>query len=554
MTLDETPFGELLSDYIVECLPLAEQVGDAFVELERRWRAGEPADDLLASVKGGLHTVKGNSGLMGLTPMQDLSHALEDACTFLARTPARQDDEAAALLLTGSGLLVDLVRDASAETDPAGAAEFVARVRGFLAAGSGSQSEQPTDRRQGERRSAPRAIAGADPAGNVVRVDFRRLDALLEVLGEGLIQHSALAELYRRLLRRVGGCGELAELDQTVVSLEKTFKRLESTLMETRLLPVSTVFNRFPRMVRDVAHAEGKRARLILSGGGITLDKAVLDRLSEPLLHLVSNAVVHGIEDPEQRTRAGKPGEGLLRLEAASVSGRVMISLSDDGRGLDETAIRARADELGLDGRTGDPADLHSLIFVPGLSTAEQVSTRAGRGVGLDVVAGSIHTLGGTIDVESHAGRGTTFRLSLPVTLAIVRSLIVEVDHERYAVPLTHVAETVRVEPESIREINQRGVTQWRGDLIHVADGGAVLGTCEPSRAPRRFFVVMTAGAKRRGLLVDRLVGHQDIVVKGLDPALGRPDVVSGTTILGDGRVACILDVVRILDGGRRAS
>ncbi|MFL5495374.1 MAG: chemotaxis protein CheA [Gemmatimonadales bacterium] len=553
MTLDETPFGELLSDYIVECLPLAEQVGDAFVELERRWCAGEPADDLLGSVKGALHTVKGNSGLMGLTPMQDLSHALEDACTFLARTPGRQDDEAAALLLAGSGLLVDLIRGASAETDAAAPAEYVARVRGFLAAGS-AQTEQPGERRRGERRSASRTAAGADPAGNVVRVDFRRLDALLEVLGEGLIQHSTLSELYRRLVRRVGPCGELAELDQAVVSLEKTFKRLESTLMETRLLPVSTVLNRFPRMARDVAHAEGKRARLVLSGGETTLDKAVLDRLSEPLLHLVSNAVVHGIEQPDQRTRAGKPAEGLLRLEAASVSGRVVITLSDDGRGLDETAIRARADELGLDGRSGDPADLHSLIFVPGLSTAEQVSTRAGRGVGLDVVAGSIHTLGGTIEVESHAGRGTTFRLSLPVTLAIVRSLIVEVDRERYAVPLTHVAETVRVEPESIREINQRGVTQWRGDLIHVTDGGAVLGTDEPTRKPRRFFVVMTAGAKRRGLLVDRLVGHQDIVVKGLDPALGRPDVVSGTTILGDGRVACILDVVRILDGARRAS
>jgi two-component system chemotaxis sensor kinase CheA len=554
VTLEEAPFGELLSDYIVECLPLAEQVGDTFVELERRWRAGEPSEELLGSVKGGLHTVKGNSALMGLTPMQDLSHALEDACAFLARMPAHQDDEAAALLVAGSGLLVDLIRGASAETDPAAAADFVGRVRGFLAAGSSSPSELPTDRRQGERRSAPRGTAGADAAGNVVRVDFRRLDALLEVLGEGLIQHSALAELYRRLVRRVGACGELAELDQTVVSLEKTFKRLESTLMETRLLPVSTVFNRFPRMVRDVAHAEGKRARLLLSGGETSLDKAVLDRLSEPLLHLVSNAVVHGIERPEQRTLAGKPAEGLLRLEAASISGRVVITLSDDGRGLDETAIRARADELGLDGRTGDPAELHSLIFVPGLSTAEQLSTRAGRGVGLDVVAGSIHSLGGTIEVESQAGLGTAFRLSLPVTLAIVRSLIVEVDHERYAVPLTHVAETVQVEPQSIREINQRGVAQWRGGLIHVADGGAVLGTHEAARTPRRFYVVMTAGAKRRGLLVDRLVGHQDIVVKGLDPALGRPDVVSGTTILGDGRVACILDVVRILDGARRAS
>ncbi len=547
----ENPFGELLQDYIVECLPLAEAVGDVFVEMERHWRAGEQADGLLASVKGRLHTVKGNSAMMGFTPMQDVAHALEDACALLGRAPGRRGDEAAALLIAGAGLLVDLIRTASPETDPTAASEFVKEVRHFLTATG--QQPASAERRRGERRDASRSPEGAERAGSVVRVDFRRLDALLEILGEGLIQHSALAELYRRLLRRVGACEELGELDQAVVAMEKTLKRLESTLMETRLLAVSTVFGRFPRMVRDVAHAEGKRVRLVVTGGETSLDKAVLDRLNEPLVHLVSNAVVHGLEDPAERTAAGKPAEGALRLEAASVSGRVVIRVTDDGRGLDENAIRTRAEALGLDTRASDAAHLHSLIFVPGLSTADQVSRLAGRGVGLDVVAGSIHGLGGTIDVESTPGKGTAFTLSLPVTLAIVRSLIVEVDRERYAVPLTHVAETVRADPEAIREINHQGVTQWRGDLIHVADGGVVLGTSKPDPTPRRFYVVMTAGAKRRGLLVDRLVGHQDVVVKGLDPALGRPDVVSGTTILGDGRVACILDVVRILDGGRRA-
>jgi len=393
-----------------------------------------------------------------------------------------------------------------------------------------------------------------DVAASVVRVDFRRLDTLLEVLGEGLIQHSSLVELYRRLLRRVGACAELSELDLSVVSLEKTLKRLESTLMETRLLPVSTVLGRFPRMVRDIAREEGKKVRVVITGGETSLDKAVLDRLGEPLLHLMNNAVAHGIERPDDRVRAGKSPEGLLRLEAASVSGRIVIRVSDDGRGLDEMAIRSKAEALGLDGKTTDPAELYSLIFVSGLSTAERVSTLAGRGVGLDVVAGAIHALGGTIDVASEAGRGTVFILSLPVTLAIVRSLIIEVDRERYALPLTHVAETVQTEPEMIREINRQGVTQWRGDLIHVADAGAVLGTTLGNGSPRRFYVVMAAGAKRRGLLVDRLVGHQDIVVKALDPSLGRPDVVSGTTILGDGRVACILDVVRILDGAANAN
>jgi two-component system chemotaxis sensor kinase CheA len=552
MTAGENPFGDLLQDYIVECLPLAEQVGDAFVELERRWREGDPGEALLASVRGSLHTIKGNSAMMGLTPMRDVAHALEDACGFLGRAPARRGDDAAALLVAGGGLLVGLIGTASSENDEGPAAAFVQRVRSFLGAAPGAAVTE-SDRRQGERRSRPRA-EGGHAASNVVRVDFRRLDALLEVLGEGLIQHSALVDVYRRLMRRVGACEELGELDLAVLSLQKTLTRLESTLMETRLLPVSTVFGRFPRMVRDVAHAEGKKVRLEVTGGDTSLDKAVLDRLSEPLLHLLSNAVAHGLELPEDRVKAGKSAEGLLRLHAAAVSGRVAIRVSDDGRGLDETAIRAKAEALGVDTRTADTAQLHNLVFVAGLSTADRVTTLSGRGMGLDVAAEVIHAFGGTIEVESRPGKGTAFTLSLPVTLAIVRSLIVEVDRERYAVPLSHVAETVRAEPEAIRQINNQGVTQWRGDLIHVADAGAVLGTREPSLVPRPFYVVMTAGAKRRGLLVDRLIGHQDIVVKGLDPALGRPAVVSGTTILGDGQVACILDVVRILDGAGHAN
>ncbi len=552
MSGDENPFGELLQDYVLECLPLAEQVADAFVELERRWRANDAADEVLASLPGRLHTVKGNSAMMGLAPMRDVAHALEDACGLLRQQPERRNDAAAALLIAGAGLLADLVRQASPTLDPAPADRYVERVRQWLGSSVAPASDTQPERRRSERRGAE---GGAEPgkAASVVRVDFRRLDAMLEVLGEGLIQHAALAEAYREIARRSAASVELDRLDQAVVALQKTLKRLESTLMETRLLPISTVFGRFPRMVRDTAEAEGKRVRLVQAGGETPLDKAVLDRLSEPLVHLVTNAIVHGFESADVRRRTGKPEEGTVRLEAAPQAGRVVIRVSDDGRGLDEKAIRKKAEALGQDARNDESIPLRNLIFLPGLSTAERVSTLAGRGVGLDVVAGAIHALGGTIDVETAVGQGTAFTLSLPVTLAIVRSLIVEIDQERYALPLAHVAETVRAEPEAIRQINQRGVAQWRGDLIHVADGGTVLGTGGGRLAPRRFYVVMAAGGKRRGLMVDRLVGHQDVVVKGLDPELGRPDVVSGTTILGDGRVACILDTVRILEGGRRA-
>jgi two-component system chemotaxis sensor kinase CheA len=379
-------------------------------------------------------------------------------------------------------------------------------------------------------------------------VDCRRLDTLLGVLGEGLIEHSAVVEAFRAVSRRVGAVEELGDLDRAIVALEKTMKRLESVVMSTRLLPISTVFGRFPRLLRDIARGQGKRVRLALSGGETSLDKAVLDRLGEPLLHLLSNAVVHGIESAEDRRRAGKSDEAVLELSAASHSGRVVIRLSDDGRGLDEAKILAKAEAMGIEVRSTEPAQVRSLIFLPGFSTAERVSQLAGRGVGLDVVAGSIHALGGTIEVDSRPGHGTSFTLDLPLTLAIVRSLIVEVDRERYAVPISLVAETVRAAPEAIHEINRRGVTLWRGDLIHVSDGGALLGTARDPGSARRFYIVISSGGRRRAVLVDRLVGHQDVVVKGLDPALGRPEVVSGTTILGDGRIACILDAMRILD------
>ena len=532
MAAEDNAFRELLDDYVVECLPLAERVADAFVELERLWRAGEPGDELLAAARGTLHTVKGNSAMMGLGPMQELAHALEDLT--LGRGEA-----VAALLVEGAGLLVEQVRNAGTGGDARLTAAFLARVRG-LGPQTTTEATSP-ERRRAERRAA-------DGAGAMVRVDFRRLDTLLEVLGEGLIEHSAVVEALRRVCRRMGATDELSDLDRSIVALEKTLKRLESVVMSVRLLPVSTVFGRFPRLLRDIARGQGKRVRLAVTGGETALDKAVLDRLGEPLLHLLSNAVVHGIEEPEERRRAGKPEDAVLELSAASHSGRVVIRLADDGRGLDEARILAKAEALGIEVRSTDAAQVRALIFLPGFSTADRVSQLAGRGVGLDVVAGSIHALGGTIEVDSRPGQGTTFTLDLPLTLAIVRSLIVEVDQERYAVPISLVAETVRAEPHAVHEINRQGVTLWRGDLIHVSDGGALLGTSPARSATRRFYIVISSGGKRRAVLVDRLVGHQDVVVKGLDPTLGRPEVVSGTTILGDGRIACILDAMRILD------
>ena len=549
MSGDEHIFGELIRDYIAECLPHAERVTDTFVELERCWSEGVPADDLLPGLKGTLHTLKGNSAMMGFTPLQAVAHALEDVCARCTADPAARTPEAANLLVEGGSLLIDLIRHAAVAPPTAeSTTDFVGRVGRLLEASPAVDVERrDVDRREADRRHGDRRGPASTADASAVRIDFRLLDTMLEIFGESMIDHAALHDAHRRLLQRLGASTELSDLDRTLLSLDSTMKRFENALMRTRMLPVSTVFGRFTRLVRDVARSERKRVRLVATGGETLLDKTVLDRLGEPLVHLLTNAIVHGLESEEDRVAAGKPAEASLVLRAAPISDRVVITVSDNGRGLDLARIRAKAETLGLAPAEGE-AELANLIFRPGFSTSEQVSTLAGRGVGLDVVAQSIRELGGTIEIRSVAGRGVTFVLGLPLTLAIVKSLIVEVDRERYAVPLSHVVETARVDPAAIHDIHQQGMTFWRGHPVAVTDGGALLGAPPTGEQGRSFYLVITSGGRRRVILVDRLIGYQDVVVKGLDPALGRPDVVSGATILGDGRVACILDPVRILD------
>lgn len=545
MTDPDNAFAELMHDYVAECLPLAEQAADAFVELERRWAQGDAEFALGAGVKGVLHTVKGNSAMMGLVSIQSVAHALEDLCAVTGSGRPAQHEALSGLLVEGGGLLVDAIRGAAGGVRAGPLDALVARVRRFLQ--SGPSADRPVEeRRHGERREGDERRTGAEGSMDTVRVDFRRLDGMLEILGEAMIAQSALRSAHLRLRARHGATPEVADLDGRIETLDKTMKRLTAALMETRLLPMSTVFGRFNRLVRDVAHPEHKQVRLVASGGETPIDKTVLDRIGEPLIHLLTNAVIHGVEPPDERTRAGKPPEATLGLRASLRSDRVVITVSDDGRGLATDKILAKARALGIEPPSTAPEDIYQLAFLPGLSTADAVSALAGRGVGLDVVAAGIHALGGRIAVDSAPGRGTAFVLSLPLTLAVLKALVIETEGERYALPLAHVVETVRVRPETIHEINRQGVALWRGELIPVSDAGALLGAA--SRGGRRaFYVVIHAGTGRRGILVDRLIGYQDVVVKGLDPALGKPPCIAGTTILGDGRVVCILDAAGLV-------
>jgi two-component system chemotaxis sensor kinase CheA len=282
----------------------------------------------------------------------------------------------------------------------------------------------------------------------------------------------------------------------------------------------------------------------------------VLTRLFEPMLHMIRNAIAHGLEPPEARAAAGKPAEASIVLAAKLVSGRVKIAVVDDGRGLDLGAIARKAARMGVDTDGMHEDDLRRLIFMPGFSTASSVSNLAGRGVGLDVVSDVVHTLGGSVDVESVPGAGTAFLLNLPVTVSQLKALLVSVDKEPFIVPLGFVLETIPLEASALHEVGATTVLPWRGELIPVVDGGALLGTRPAPELRRRYCVILSSGNRRRGLLVDRLHKRQEVIIKGLDEALGQVRVVFGLCLLGDGRVAPILDCAHILGqaAGARAA
>lgn len=555
MTGPDHPFAALLAEYVAECLPLAEEVVEQSLTLERAWRDGQQADDLFRPLKGTLHTIKGNSAMMGLTGLQTLAHRLEDLWGVLADEPASRD-AGAALFVRGTGLLADLVRATASGPPPEEAAtDYLEEVGAFLVSDRGAREAAREERRSPDRRTADRrnptasGEIGADGAVATIRVDSRRLDALLESFGEAMIAHAGLGEAMRQLNVRRRSTAEMAQLERAMLGLDRTLKRLEGALMETRLLPIATVFSRFTRLVRDVAHSEGKQVRLEVAGGETRLDKTVIDRVGEPLVHLITNAVIHGIERPDERLARGKAAEAVITLRAVQRSDRVILTVTDDGRGLDPEGILRKARAIGQAPAVETPslAEIYALAFLPGLSTSEQVSHLSGRGVGLDVVANSIRALSGNLSVGSEPGRGTTFSLRLPLTVAVLRSLLVEVSCERYALPLADVAETVRVHPEALHQVARQGMMTWRGEVIPVMDGGLLLGG--GAAQSRRYCVVLRSAARHRGLLVDSLLGHHEVVVKALDPSLGRPPAVAAATILGDGRVACILDTGRLADG-----
>jgi two-component system chemotaxis sensor kinase CheA len=398
------------------------------------------------------------------------------------------------------------------------------------------------------------AVAPAVPSGpdNLLRVDAERIDSVLNLVGELILAKSMLQQTLLEFGQRFPKDVLRGKFSDVMAFQARVLNDLQHSVMKIRMVPVDQLFRRFPRIVRDVGLQCGKEVELIVRGGQTDLDKTILDAIAEPLTHLVRNAVGHGIETAEERVRAGKRPRGILRLGAYHQGNQVVIEISDDGAGIDAEKVRQRALSQGLltAGQAArlTEAETLDLILQPGFSTAEEITELSGRGVGLDVVQSVLGRLKGTVQIETSPGRGTTFRLRLPLTLAIIRALMFRVEQRLYALPLNAVAEIARAVEEDIHRVEHYDVLQLRNDVLPLLRLGSQPPS-GPETARRKIFVlVISNGDRKFGLIVDGLEGEDELVIKGLDDQSITTDLVSGASILGDGRVVLILNMIALMD------
>lgn len=388
--------------------------------------------------------------------------------------------------------------------------------------------------------AAPTAVH-KNKVSQTVRVDIDKLDNLLNLVGELVINKTRLDQ--------IGSTHRLHDLVETIESMDRITTDLQNVVMKVRMVPIGQVFNRFPRMVRDVARDLKKEINLVIEGEETELDRTVIDEIGDPLVHLLRNAIDHGVESPDQRMAAGKPSVGEVKLAARQEGNNVVIEVIDNGKGIDADVLKSKAVEKDLmtqaEADRLDTNEALNIIFLPGFSTAKEITDVSGRGVGMDVVRSKIEALGGNVEVDTRLGQGSRFTIRLPLTLAIIQALLITLGNEKYAIPLSTIDSTINVKAEDIKTIQNREVILLRGSVIPIVRLERELQVPKESDQTEEdlYIVIVQIGDKRAGFLVDALIGQQEIVIKSMGKLLGGIRCVAGATILGDGQVALILDV-----------
>jgi two-component system chemotaxis sensor kinase CheA len=542
MQLDMEQFREAFATEATDLLAGMEQ---NLLDLE-----GGFIPDVMRELFGAVHTIKGNAALMGFSAAARLAHAAEELLEKLADGALPMKPEISTLLLQSVDALRQQLGLARNTTAVSGLdAEAIERQLLHAAAGRSSAEEVPrsvmpysgTDERIGE---AP----ARKEHERVLRVELSRLDRMLDLVGEITVARGQLIAMVE------GAISSRQTLLDAHRDIDNLFVDLQELLLKVRMVPIGRAFQPFARSLRDLCVASGKLARLETSGEDVEVDASIVDHIRDPLTHLVRNAVDHGIERPEVRHARGKSPTGTVSLRARRESGYIIIRVTDDGGGLDRDRIRARADELGLLGKVDarDDASLYQLVFEPGFTTAARVTELSGRGIGMDVVKRDIESLRGSVRIETAAGEGTTVSLRLPLSLSILEGFLVNVGPDTYIVPLENVRECIEL-PDEHKNSGPRGILNLRDHALpflrlrdHFATGGA--------RPARESVVVIEDASGQAGIAVDELLGHAQSVIKPLGKLFQRVLGISGSAILGNGRIALILDIAALLQQVLRGS
>ncbi|KNZ69197.1 CheA signal transduction histidine kinase [Thermincola ferriacetica] len=416
----------------------------------------------------------------------------------------------------------------------------------------GAQQEQEKPKSRQSKDVADRAAGLKKSSNRTVRVDVDLLDSLMNLVGELVIDRTRLFQIYGELENNYDMDEISQELGRTSVHIGRVSTQLQELIMKARMLPVESLFNKFPRMVRDLSHKAGKEVNFVMTGQETELDRSIIEEIGDPLIHLLRNALDHGIEPPGERVAAGKPPVGNLWLQAAHEENHIIISIRDDGRGIDPEVVRKSAVKKNLlteeQAKRLTDKEAINLIFASGLSTAQKVTDVSGRGVGMDVVRTNIERINGAIEINTAVGKGTEFKIKLPLTLAIIRALLVSLNKHVYAIPLSSVIETIRMRSNQVEYVNNREVIVVRGKVLPLIRLEKVFNIKGGAKDKDKLFVVVVNLAGTQvGIVVDSLVGEQEIVIKSLGKYIGDVPGISGAAILGDGNVALIVDVPNLL-------
>ena len=579
----------LLQEFLIESEELLEGMNQDLVALEQA-----PDDtELLNRIFRALHTIKGTSGFLNFDPVVRLSHRAEDVLNTLRRSEvefsrrimdallAARDQLSIMLQDIREGGLKDyaldgLIAELEAVQKPAPAPSRLGDIlvaEGVIAPGAlqdvlQQQAQSGEIRKIGEllvekglasQTDVSNALARqkrqADSviAAQTMRVDVRKLDELIDLVGELVLERNRLFQLSRELSMGRLEMQHLTEaFSQSTARLSFITEELQAAGLRARMVPIDTVFRKFPRLVRDVAHNLKKEVDLLVSGEDTELDKTMVEMIGDPLVHLVRNSLDHGLELPDVRESAGKPRKGTIRLEARQEGDQIIISVADDGAGIDPARIAKKAMEKGLVTadrlRTMTTREILDFVFLPGFSTAEKISDLSGRGVGMDVVRSNLTKLNGTIELESKLGAGTTVFLRLPLTLAILPVLLVEVGNEIYALPLRSVVETACIRATELHRFEGSELLHLRGEtvpLLRLRQIFKVQYRADEKGSDK--VVILGIGEKRIALLVDNLIGQESTVIKPLGSYLHHCSGIAGATISGDGRVRLVLDPADLL-------